>query len=443
MIENSVNVFFYEDKITYKPKYIVTFQIDNTISKDDCEISIGIGNTRDSIAIEKKFGDFTQKSGSTNFPNNIIVFDITEMESALQAYNTLFLKVKYSGSAPIISFSLETYDGVAYPTDLDDTDISVSLNTLYNDAYYAEIDISAISGGAFSSSYSNNSRTSVKGINDIFNIHLATDSEMSQLRAAEGIYSEYKNYSPVINGHGTGLIPPTEKQWQELKGNLYSVDSVKYLSAGINQFGSANFVDHSTSPYFPPIGNQGGENSCVSWAVAYYIKTFQEAREHLWDLSAATWDVVQKEPSPAYQDRIFSPDFIFHQLNGGNGSEGSYFHDNIKAIIKNGCSTWIKFPNNDEDLTGWPNETAWREAPLYRGETSSDTNWNPTYYYISVNTYDDIRIIRILLDNNKLAFISVNANYYYSMTEDDVWNTDNYNVTSINHANTIVGYMDD
>ncbi len=42
-----------------------------------------------------------------------------------------------------------------------------------------------------------------------------------------------------------------------------------------------------------------------------------------------------------------------------------------------------------------------------------------------------------------LITVSVNANYYYNMTADDVWNIDNYNGSTTNHANTMVGYLDD
>ena len=42
--------------------------------------------------------------------------------------------------------------------------------------------------------------------------------------------------------------------------------------------------DNSATNWFPPIGNQGSEGSCVSWACGYYTKTFQEAKEHNWNL---------------------------------------------------------------------------------------------------------------------------------------------------------------
>ena len=45
----------------------------------------------------------------------------------------------------------------------------------------------------------------------------------------------------------------------------------------------------------PPVGDQGMQNSCVAWAVGYYYKSFQEAREQQWSL-----DVPEHQFSPAY-----------------------------------------------------------------------------------------------------------------------------------------------
>ena len=80
--------------------------------REDCNISVCIGSAIDSIEVEKKFDDFYQKSGSTTFPNNIIVFDITELKLYLQDYSRLYLKLEYSGSSSgNLDFTLETHSG--------------------------------------------------------------------------------------------------------------------------------------------------------------------------------------------------------------------------------------------------------------------------------------------------------------------------------------------
>jgi hypothetical protein len=42
-------------------------------------------------------------------------------------------------------------------------------------------------------------------------------------------------------------------------------------------------VDHSSN--MPPVGDQGGQGSCVGWASAYALKSSQEYRETRWSLT--------------------------------------------------------------------------------------------------------------------------------------------------------------
>ncbi|MCW4012080.1 MAG: C1 family peptidase, partial [Candidatus Bathyarchaeota archaeon] len=198
-------------------------------------------------------------------------------------------------------------------------------------------------------------------------------------------------------------------------------------------------IDHSQSIYFPPIGDQGSEGSCVAWAVGYYTKTFQEALDHGWDLSGATWS--EDQPTLAYQDKIMSPDFIYHQINDGVDN-GSRYGDAIEIITSIGACSWASMPYSDEDWTSWPDEAAWREAPLYRGYDNS------SYYYYFRD--DDVSALKELLIGNNLGIISINAHYYDNLT-DNTMTLDNYYMLdeygnkvppTTNHANTVVGYDD-
>jgi hypothetical protein len=58
------------------------------------------------------------------------------------------------------------------------------------------------------------------------------------------------------------------------------------------------------SPNFPNPGSQGAQSSCVGWAVAYALKSFQEKMEIGWPLNTA--------------ENIFSPAFVYNQINGSN-----------------------------------------------------------------------------------------------------------------------------
>ncbi|HVO72430.1 MAG TPA: FG-GAP-like repeat-containing protein, partial [Ignavibacteriaceae bacterium] len=255
-----------------------------------------------------------------------------------------------------------------------------------------------------------------------------TNDEFVKLKKHVGTYEEGKNYNQIINGHGTGLKPPTEEQWKEMKNQQLIIDKIDYP---LQKAMIPSSCDNSATVWFPPIGNQGLEGSCVSWACAYYVKTFQEAREHNWDLSGCTWS--NWEPSVAYQDKIFSPDFVYHQVNNG-GDNGSTFSSNMDLLEQIGCCTWDRMPYKSSDHTTWPSENAWRQAPLYRSQTG--------YGYMPVDTDLGIEDLKQLLANGNLAVINIDAAYFgENFTPEDLWTLDNYPGGG-GHANTIVGYDD-
>lgn len=227
---------------------------------------------------------------------------------------------------------------------------------------------------------------------------IMTNTEFQQLKKTVGTYEERKNYNTIIDGHGTGLIPPSEEQWETIRNQQILIDKIE-LQNKITDIPSSH--DNSATIWFPPIGDQGSEGSCISWACVYYTKTFQEAIEHNWDLSSCMWEGSHRgQPSTAYQDRIFSPDFVYHQINSGSNN-GSTFGRNIDVLEKIGCCTWDKMPNDPDNHTSWPAENAWRQAPLYRSQTGTK--------YLFVSTDDGIDNLKKLLVSGNLAIISVNT----------------------------------
>jgi hypothetical protein len=262
--------------------------------------------------------------------------------------------------------------------------------------------------------------------------HKITEIELEKLKHETGVYQNNVTYNQIFDGHGTGLRPPTEKEWIRIAEEALIVDEILLVNAST----SAPFnVDHSNSSWFPPIGNQDGEGSCTAWAVVYYMKTFQEAKEHGWDLSGATWEGgYTGHPSLAYQDKIFSPDFVYHQINDGI-DEGSWFEDAMDLACSIGACTWEKMPYDPNDSVTWPSEEAWREAPLYRGNSTG-------FEYMYLNTTYGVENLRNWIASGNLATIAVDAYSYDSLTVDDLWTLDNYVETELNHANTIVGYDD-
>ncbi|MCW4025198.1 MAG: C1 family peptidase [Candidatus Bathyarchaeota archaeon] len=261
--------------------------------------------------------------------------------------------------------------------------------------------------------------------------HKITPSELAQLKISIGTYEPGKNYSQIISGYGTGLSPPTEQQWSDIAQNAYIVDK----TAGA----SPASVDWSTSPYFPPIGNQGQQASCVGWATGYYVKTFQEAKEHGWAVSSAKMEGgIPGYPTPEYQDKIMSPAFIYNLVNNGVDG-GSNFQTAIQLVCSIGECSWASMPYNQEDFLTWPSEAAWAEAPLNRGSGG--------YQYINLNTDAGLGNVKDLLASGNLAIIAMDAYKLRNstaslLTSNDVLTLDNYVNPVVNHAATIVGYDD-
>ena len=256
--------------------------------------------------------------------------------------------------------------------------------------------------------------------------HKATAQDVQALKNYIGTYEENKNYNQIINGHGTGLQPPTEQEWAEIAADSEVIENVALAD---NPPAS---VDQSTTVYFPPIGSQGALGSCVAWSVGYYTKTFQEAQEHNWGVSAAKWQNMV--PSPEYQSKIMSPEFIYNLCNNGVDS-GLNYANTISLLCNIGCCTWDKMPYNQSDYVSWPTEEAWTQAALYRGDKNG-------IQYLYVYTDQGIGSLKSWVASGHLATISIDAGQYNKLSSSDVWTSTMYVNPKTNHANTIVGYDD-
>jgi len=271
--------------------------------------------------------------------------------------------------------------------------------------------------------------------------HLISESELLAQKELMGVAEEGVDYGVIVAGYGAGLRPPTEKEWEWIAANQIVVDQITPLpppmaASGYSSQGDRapaggpppSSIDWSATQYFPPIGSQGYENSCVAFAMGYYVKTFQEAKEHGWDLSGAVWeDGPYGHPSEAYQDKVFSPDFVYHQINRG-GDNFTYFGDAARVIADIGAATWSTMPYSTHDHASWPSEDAWREAPMYRGSGGLAN----IYVGASVDA------LKTLLAGGNLGLMMIDLDEMHEMAT-----LDNFENSGPNHAQTIVGYDDD
>jgi hypothetical protein len=103
--------------------------------------------------------------------------------------------------------------------------------------------------------------------------------------------------------------------------------------------------------WLPPVGNQGNEGSCVGWAVAYACKSYLEARDRQW--------------RPNRTGRVFSPAFIYNQINHGKDL-GSSLQDALRLVVAKGCATLATMPYREGRYRTRPSAAAFREAARYR-----------------------------------------------------------------------------
>lgn len=103
-------------------------------------------------------------------------------------------------------------------------------------------------------------------------------------------------------------------------------------------------VDLSAS--MPPVGNQGDQQSCVAWAVAYALKSYQEKLE-------------------LHQQLLFSPSFIYNQINNGMNVP-TYVTDALNLLSQEGVCTWDEMPYKDSDWVSKPSTVATEDAKRFR-----------------------------------------------------------------------------
>jgi C1A family cysteine protease len=103
------------------------------------------------------------------------------------------------------------------------------------------------------------------------------------------------------------------------------------------------------SEMMPPVGNQGGQGSCTSWAVAYAAKTYYEGIEEGWNLN--------------YSGHQFSPAFLYNQIQAG------FVSVVLDKITSQGCETLAAFPYNDKDMETQPDAENLTNALTYKGNS--------------------------------------------------------------------------
>lgn len=437
----NVDYVYIAEKSFTPTRAVAVFEVDHSV-RTDCNISFGVGDPESpdrEINFSGHDESFWYLSGAHPYPNNVMVMDITPLLPL--SNETVFFKIydknNTSNTGIVQSFKIEVYSSYDSNKISDYWATDVPLNTINGATVISQIRNLTISLSEKREHLSTLMASSI----DI------DSRKFNELKGKIGIADESKNYNQIVNGYGTGYRPPTAKEWDlmEEKDLLKEIKDFDIQARPLQ-------MDHSASPFFPPIGNQGSKGSCSSWATAYYTGTFYNAIRYNRDLSDAYWienyigGYDYGEPDSLHQAYIMSPDFVYLQLNGG-GDNGTSIFDNMHLMHLIGNASWKAWPYSLTNFTQWPDEDAWREAPMYRLNWKSDwvlhgLDYYP-WFYLEINSFDDIDTLKNLLAAGYLASISVDSNQYENFTEDDIWNTENYDSSGgTGHANTVIGYFE-
>ena len=149
-----------------------------------------------------------------------------------------------------------------------------------------------------------------------------------------------------------------EKTPDPLDDNQFITEDGEVFSTGLSCTGTGNFFTGNTrilndleipadlpeefdlSEFLPPVGDQGQLASCSSWAVSYYLKSYQE----------------RIESGNAYSsETTFSPSFTYNQLTMGECG-GTSIAETLNLVQEQGVSSLAFFPYDESGCSDQPTE---------------------------------------------------------------------------------------
>ncbi|MBS0624479.1 MAG: hypothetical protein JSS32_00320 [Verrucomicrobia bacterium] len=273
------------------------------------------------------------------------------------------------------------------------------------------------------------------------------------------------------NKLGTGLKIPTEEEWVEIEKmpkvrrvhpnkigherhkhqqrisgieptaaaptNLPEIitdPNSPHLSVSLGESTLPSYVDNSTLPCFPYIGNQGTLGSCTAFGSTYYQATHEIG-------------LLNGYYNKSSFTHILSPKWTYNMINGG-ADNGSSPHDAYQLLAANGAASYASFPYSTVDPYSWDfNAQDWVSALSNRT--------NPAVQVLGIGgTSQDLTQIKQLLANGHILTFGtyINSWQYTTIKTDPSIGADNrfvgqkavtwMNGNNGSHFATIVGYND-
>lgn len=174
------------------------------------------------------------------------------------------------------------------------------------------------------------------------------------------------------------------------------------------------------SNFLPPVGNQGSLGSCTSWAITYYLKSYQEILE-----DGGMVDTLN----------ILSPAFTYNQITAGD-CEGTAIADTFEILKTEGAAPLTVFPYNDDDCASQPDE-----------EVKALASENRISDYRNLSSENLVETMKTYITNQKPIVIAAVLSSQFGRV--DNLGLSAYREHSVNydetdcHAMLVVGYNDE
>ncbi|MCM1009194.1 MAG: dockerin type I domain-containing protein [Ruminococcus flavefaciens] len=235
-------------------------------------------------------------------------------------------------------------------------------------------------------------------------------------------------------GFGEGLIPESEDDLNAFAAQFEPDNQITPFATT----SLPSSVDLSTSPCFPPIGNQGSIGSCTAWASTYYQYSYEVNK-------------LNNVTSTANRV-IYSPKWTYNNINSGV-DKGSSYTDAYTLLKNQGAVTLNEFPYSS---SGYDIQ----DLPTYNGaveDMRNALNTRLSFYgtytisgsgtVITSNKDSDLNQVKTALSNGKVLTFQTYNDFNYKK------GTGNWSNTKLvyrcydapnsgSHAMTIVGYDD-
>lgn len=163
---------------------------------------------------------------------------------------------------------------------------------------------------------------------------------------------------PFLNWFIVALLPAVIPGLPPTGLQLASPEQLRTIPLASMPYSGVDLPEQvDLSEHMPPPGDQGRQNSCVGWATAYVVKSYQEHLEQ-------NQPLAHPDGSPDWR-RVFSPAFVYNLLNNGRDG-GITYVDALNLLSGQGVVPWAEMPYDMDDFRRKPGPALMQQAKAWR-----------------------------------------------------------------------------